>query len=50
MSAQQDEVVKVEGWSLEGRGIHARCPSLLPHAVQLRGHRIAKTPAYSVKR
>ncbi|KAL1132191.1 hypothetical protein AAG570_010148 [Ranatra chinensis] len=37
---------KFQAWTPFSRGIHIRNPSLLPHAISLRGKRRAKTPSY----
>ena len=41
------QVFDVKAWTPGGKGIFVREPAFLPRAVQLRGKRITKTPAYA---
>lgn len=48
VTAKKDSVCKVDVWTPKARGIHARVPSLLPYAINLKGKRIKDTPAYMI--
>ncbi|XP_045510502.1 nitric oxide-associated protein 1 [Colias croceus] len=48
VTAKPDTICEIVAWTPEGRGIHKRYPSVLPHSVTLRGKRVIDTPAYKV--
>lgn len=46
VTAKGGEAVRLAGWTPGARGLHLRCPALLPYAVNLKGKRLRDTPAY----
>lgn len=48
VTAKKGSVCRLAAWTPEGRGIYRRYPSVLPHAVTLKGKRLQETPAYMV--
>ncbi|XP_063610564.1 nitric oxide-associated protein 1-like [Penaeus indicus] len=46
VTGYRNHVIELRGWTPGGRGIHLREPSMLPLAVNLKGDRIGKSPAY----
>lgn len=48
--ADEDEKVKIKAWTVDGRGIYLRNPSLLPKAVTHRGPRVKSLPIYKLGR
>lgn len=50
VTAKSNTHCTVAAWTPEGRGIHKRYPSVLPHSINLKGKRIPGTPAYMVGR
>ncbi|XP_047356447.1 nitric oxide-associated protein 1 [Vespa velutina] len=46
VTPNENEKVKLQGWTPCARGIHLRMPALLKKSVTLRGARVARTPAY----
>uniref|UniRef100_R4G3E1 Putative gtpase n=1 Tax=Rhodnius prolixus TaxID=13249 RepID=R4G3E1_RHOPR len=44
------EICTFVPWTPLGRGVHVRTPSLLPNAVNLKGRKISKLPAYGRSR
>ncbi|XP_013187958.2 nitric oxide-associated protein 1 [Amyelois transitella] len=48
VTAKGETRCTLRGWTVAGRGLHRRCPSILPYAVNLKGKRLQDTPAYMV--
>ncbi|XP_053601970.1 nitric oxide-associated protein 1 [Plodia interpunctella] len=48
VTAKGETKCKLRAWSVEGRGLHRRYPSILPYAVNMKGKRIQDTPAYMI--
>ena len=44
------QIFKVQAWTPGGRGLTIRDPPFLPEAVQLKGHKIKNSPAYTYGR
>lgn len=47
VTPNENERIKIQGWTPSGRGIYLRIPALLKKSVTLRGARILGTPAYN---
>lgn len=48
VTAKRGSKCRVSAWTPEGRGVHARRPSVLPFAINLKGKRLRDSPAYRV--
>uniref|UniRef100_A0A023F778 Putative gtpase n=1 Tax=Triatoma infestans TaxID=30076 RepID=A0A023F778_TRIIF len=46
VTAEAKQICRFIPWTPLGRGVHVRTPSLLPYAVNLRGKKVPKLPAY----
>lgn len=46
VTPKENEIVNLQIWTPEGRGVQVRSPSLLSKAVALRGKKNGRTPAY----
>lgn len=49
VTLKHEHTCKLKVYTPEGRGCYLREPSLLPHAVNMKGKRIKATPAYEIK-
>lgn len=50
VSGEKGATFQLKVFTPEARGIHIRNPSLLPHAVKLRGKRVGKSPTFENNR